>query len=104
VLMASQIAGVRQVTLGGDKNYDTQELVRDLRGRGKSHSEVVEVVDLRWFPLLFIYGFCYTGATRINSSMEKFRGVDSDLPLLTPQDALHRQAKAADLITKHSDN
>jgi transposase len=31
VLMASQIAGVQQVTLGGDKNYDTQELVRDLR-------------------------------------------------------------------------
>ena len=31
VLMASQIAGVKQVTLGGDKNYDTQELVRDLR-------------------------------------------------------------------------
>lgn len=31
VLMASKIAGVKQVTLGGDKNYDTQELVRDLR-------------------------------------------------------------------------
>ena len=31
VLMASQILGVKQVTLGGDKNYDTQELVRDLR-------------------------------------------------------------------------
>jgi transposase len=31
VLMASQIAGVKQVTLGGDKNYDTQELVRGLR-------------------------------------------------------------------------
>ena len=31
LLMASQIAGVKQVTLGGDKNYDTQELVRDLR-------------------------------------------------------------------------
>jgi transposase len=31
VLMASQISGVKQVTLGGDKNYDTQELVRDLR-------------------------------------------------------------------------
>jgi transposase len=31
VLMASQIAGVKQVTLGGDKNYDTQEWVRDLR-------------------------------------------------------------------------
>ena len=30
VLMASQISGVKQVTLGGDKNYDTQELVRDL--------------------------------------------------------------------------
>ena len=29
--MASQISGVKQVTLGGDKNYDTQELVRDLR-------------------------------------------------------------------------
>ena len=31
LLMASQISGVQQVTLGGDKNYDTQELVRDLR-------------------------------------------------------------------------
>jgi transposase len=31
VLMASQIAGVKQVTLGGDKNYDTRELVRGLR-------------------------------------------------------------------------
>jgi hypothetical protein len=31
VLMASQISGVKQVTLGGDKNYDTEELVRDLR-------------------------------------------------------------------------
>jgi transposase len=31
VLMASQISGVKQVTLGGDKNYDTQELMRDLR-------------------------------------------------------------------------
>jgi Transposase DDE domain len=30
LLMASQISGVKQVTLG-DKNYDTQELVRDLR-------------------------------------------------------------------------
>ena len=31
LLMASQIPGGKQVTLGGDKNYDTQELVRDLR-------------------------------------------------------------------------
>ncbi len=31
LLMASQIRGVKSVTLGGDKNYDTQELVRDLR-------------------------------------------------------------------------
>jgi transposase len=30
-LMASQISGVKRVTLGGDKNYDTRELVRDLR-------------------------------------------------------------------------
>ena len=30
-MMASQIAGVKQMALGGDKNYDTQELVRDLR-------------------------------------------------------------------------
>jgi hypothetical protein len=29
--MASQISGVKRVTLGGDKNYDTRELVRDLR-------------------------------------------------------------------------
>ena len=31
LLMASQIPGCAPVTLGGDKNYDTQELVRDLR-------------------------------------------------------------------------
>jgi transposase len=31
LLLASQIPGVKPVTLGGDKNYDTQELVRDLR-------------------------------------------------------------------------
>jgi len=31
LLMASQIPGVKPVTLGGDKNYDTQELVRYLR-------------------------------------------------------------------------
>ena len=31
LLMASQIPGVKPVTLGGDKNYDTQELVRSLR-------------------------------------------------------------------------
>jgi transposase len=31
LLMASQIPGVKPVTLGGDKNYDTQEMVRDLR-------------------------------------------------------------------------
>jgi transposase len=31
LLMASQIPGVKAVTLGADKNYDTQELVRDLR-------------------------------------------------------------------------
>jgi Transposase DDE domain len=30
-LMASQISGVKQVTLAGDKNYDTRELVGDLR-------------------------------------------------------------------------
>jgi hypothetical protein len=31
LLLVSQISGVKQVTLGGYKNYDTQELVRDLR-------------------------------------------------------------------------
>jgi len=31
LLLASQIPGVKPVTLGGDKNYDTQELVRYLR-------------------------------------------------------------------------
>ena len=31
LLMASQISGVKAITLGGDKNYDTRELVRDLR-------------------------------------------------------------------------
>ncbi len=31
LLMALQIFGVKQVTLGGDKNYHTQELVRGLR-------------------------------------------------------------------------
>jgi transposase len=31
LLLASQIPGGKRVTLGGDKNYDTQEMVRDLR-------------------------------------------------------------------------
>ena len=31
VLMASRIPGVQPVTLGADKNYDTQELVRELQ-------------------------------------------------------------------------
>ncbi len=31
LLMASQIPGGKTVTMGGDKNYDTQELVQDLR-------------------------------------------------------------------------
>jgi transposase len=31
LLMASQISSRKQVTLGGDKNYDTHEFVRDLR-------------------------------------------------------------------------
>ena len=31
LLMVSQISGMKPVTLGGDKNYDTHELVRDLR-------------------------------------------------------------------------
>ena len=30
-LMAEKIPGVKHVTLGGDKNYDTQEFVRELR-------------------------------------------------------------------------
>jgi len=32
MLMAEAIPGGRRVTLGGDKNYDTQEFVRELRG------------------------------------------------------------------------
>ena len=32
--MAEKIPGVKQVTLGGDKNYDTQEFVRELRHMG----------------------------------------------------------------------
>jgi transposase len=32
LLMAEVIPGGRRVTLGGDKNYDTQEFVRELRG------------------------------------------------------------------------
>src|SRR2546426_459385 len=31
LLMAEKIPGVKQVTLGGDKNYDTEEFVRELR-------------------------------------------------------------------------
>src|SRR2546421_8313311 len=31
LLMAEKIPGVKHVTLGGDKNYDTEEFVRDLR-------------------------------------------------------------------------
>jgi transposase len=34
LLMAEKIPGVKQVTLGGDKNYDTQEFVRELRHMG----------------------------------------------------------------------
>jgi len=32
MLMAERIRGGKRVTLGGDKNYDTQEFVRELRG------------------------------------------------------------------------
>jgi hypothetical protein len=32
MLMAETIPGGKRVTLSGDKNYDTQELVRELRG------------------------------------------------------------------------
>jgi hypothetical protein len=32
MLMAESIPGGKRVTLGGDKNYDTQEFVRELRG------------------------------------------------------------------------
>ena len=32
MLMAKTIPGGKRVTLAGDKNYDTQELVRELRG------------------------------------------------------------------------
>jgi transposase len=34
LLMAEKIPGVKQVTLGGDKNYDTQEFVHELRHMG----------------------------------------------------------------------
>ena len=32
MLMVETIPGEKRVTLAGDKNYDTQELVRELRG------------------------------------------------------------------------
>jgi hypothetical protein len=32
MLMAEAIPSGKRVTLGGDKNYDTQEFVRELRG------------------------------------------------------------------------
>ena len=32
MLMAERIRGGKRVTLGGDKNYDTQEFVKELRG------------------------------------------------------------------------
>jgi IS5 family transposase len=32
MLMAEALPSGKRVTLGGDKNYDTQELVRELRG------------------------------------------------------------------------
>jgi len=32
LLMAEKIPGVKRVTLGGDKNYDTKDFVRELRG------------------------------------------------------------------------
>jgi transposase len=32
LLMAEKIPGVKRITLGGDKNYDTKDFVRELRG------------------------------------------------------------------------
>ena len=32
MLMAERLPGVKRVTLGADKNYDTKEFVRELRG------------------------------------------------------------------------
>ena len=41
MLMAERIRGGKRVTLGGDKNYDTQEFVKELRGMNisKRHPE-----------------------------------------------------------------
>jgi hypothetical protein len=38
--MAESIPGGKRVTFGGDKNYDTQELVRELGGMNISRSIV----------------------------------------------------------------
>jgi hypothetical protein len=36
LLMAEKIPGVKRVTLGGDKDYDTKDFVRDRTGQGPS--------------------------------------------------------------------
>ena len=53
LLMAEKIPGVKQVTLGGDKNYDTEEFVRELRGMhitphvAQNHTNRCSAIDRR---------------------------------------------------------
>jgi hypothetical protein len=43
LLMAEKIPGVKRVTLGGDKNYDTKDLGRELR-----RMKIIPHVARRW--------------------------------------------------------
>src|SRR5229473_750663 len=53
LLMAKKIPGVKHVTLGGDKNYDTEEFVRELRGMyitphvAQNHTNRTSAIDRR---------------------------------------------------------
>src|SRR5229473_810183 len=53
LLMAEKIPGVKQVTLGGDKNYDTEEFVRELRRMhitphvAQNHTNRTSAIDRR---------------------------------------------------------
>src|SRR3989454_5398671 len=53
LLLAEKIPGVKHVTLGGDKNYDAQEFVRELRGMhitphvAQNHTNRCSAIDRR---------------------------------------------------------
>jgi len=53
LLLAEKIPGVKHVTLGGDKNYDTEEFVRELRGMhitphvAQNHTNRTSAIDRR---------------------------------------------------------